>query len=218
MPVAGQAVPFLFVLAAGASVLAWAYGPWATIPCALAFAFVMFFFRDPERETPAGEGLVLSPADGRVMAVDRGDGGTRISIFLSVFNCHINRSPVTGVVLSSEHTAGRFRPAWDPRGASENERQHTVIRAADGDYGVTQIAGLLARRIVCSKHPGDRVRRGERIGLIQFGSRTDLHLPPGVEPVVRPGESVRGASTVLARRTAAAVAPEAPARTAEVTR
>lgn len=218
MPVASQAVPFLFVLAAGGAVLGWAYGVWATVPCGLAFAFVLFFFRDPEREIPVGEDLILSPADGRVLAVDRGDGGSRVSIFLSVLNCHINRSPVTGVVLSSEHTAGRFRPAWDPRGASENERQHTVIRAADGDYGVTQIAGILARRIICSKHPGDRVRRGERIGLIQFGSRTDLHLPPGVEPAVRPGESVRGASTVLARRNAPVIAPEAPARTAEAIR
>jgi phosphatidylserine decarboxylase len=199
-------------------VLGWAYGPWATVPCCLAFAFVLFFFRDPEREIPAGEDLVLAPADGRVMAIDRGDGVARVSIFLSVFNCHINRSPVTGVVLSSEHTAGRFRPAWDARGASENERQHTVIRAVDGDYGVTQIAGILARRIVCSKHPGDRVRRGERIGLIQFGSRTDLHLPPGVEPTVRAGERVRAARTVLARRNATAVAPEAPVRTAEAIR
>jgi phosphatidylserine decarboxylase len=187
-------------------------------PCVLAFAFVLFFFRDPERVIPVGEDLVVSPADGRVMTVDRGEAGARISIFLSVFNCHINRSPVTGVVISSEHTAGRFRPAWDPRGASENERQHTVIRAADGDYGVTQIAGILARRIVCSKHPGDRVRRGERIGLIQFGSRTDLHLPPGVEPMVRPGESVRGARTVLARRGAAAVPVATPTRLAEAIR
>jgi phosphatidylserine decarboxylase len=218
MPVAGQAVPFLFVLAAGASVLGWAYGPWGMGPCVLAFAFVLFFFRDPERVIPVGEDLVVSPADGRVMTVDRGEAGARISIFLSVFNCHINRSPVTGVVISSEHTAGRFRPAWDPRGASENERQHTVIRAADGDYGVTQIAGILARRIVCSKHPGDRVRRGERIGLIQFGSRTDLHLPPGVEPMVRPGESVRGARTVLARRGAAAVPVATPTRLAEAIR
>jgi phosphatidylserine decarboxylase len=218
MPVAGQAVPFLFVLAAGASVLGWAYGPWGVLPCGLAFAFVLFFFRDPERETPVGDDLVVSPADGRVMAVDRGDQGVRVSIFLSVFNCHINRSPVAGVVISSEHTAGRFHPAWDPRGASENERQHTVIRAADGDYGVTQIAGILARRIVCSKHPGDRVRRGERMGLIQFGSRTDLHLPPGVEPTVRAGESVRGARTILARRIAAAVPARGDAPLAEAVR
>jgi phosphatidylserine decarboxylase len=200
MPVAVQALPFLAVLGLGAIVLGIAAGFWAAIPCLVAAAFVLFFFRDPERAVPPGEGLVVSPADGRVTRVDRGDEGSRVSIFLSVFNCHINRSPVDGVVVSTDHTPGRFRPAWDPRVVSENERNHIIIRGDDGDYGVTQIAGILARRIVCSVRPGQRIARGGRIGLIQFGSRTDLVLPPGLEPIVRPGDRVRGALTVLARR------------------
>jgi len=199
MPLAVQSIPYLVALAIAAIVLGVPFGLWGWGPCLLLAAFIAFFFRDPERRTPGEEGVVVSPADGRVTAVEVSPSGTRVSIFLSVFNCHINRSPVEGEVVSAVHTSGRFRPAWDPRVDRENERNHLVIRASDGEYGVTQIAGILARRIVCTRGPGSRVRRGERIGLIQFGSRTDLHLPPGVEPVVRPGDRVRGATTVLAR-------------------
>lgn len=211
---AAQAIPFLLALAALALVPGYLFGPWGAAPALLLAAFIAYFFRDPDRRTPAGEGLVVSPADGRVTAVERRPEGARVSIFLSLFDCHINRAPVAGVVASARHTPGRFRPAWDPRVARENERNHLVIRAEDGEYGVTQIAGLLARRIVCAKRPGDAVRRGERIGLIQFGSRTDLHLPAGVEPEVRVGERVRGAVTVLARRKAAGDARERPDRPA----
>ena len=210
MPVAIQAVPYLLALAALAFVPGYFFGPWAAAPALVLAAFVLYFFRDPERAAPTGEGIVVSPADGQVTAVERLPEGARVSIFLSLFDCHINRAPVSGVVASARHTPGRFRPAWDPRVAQENERNHLVIRAEDGDYGVTQIAGILARRIVCAKRPGDAVMRGERIGLIQFGSRTDLHLPAGLEPVVRIGERVRGAVTVLARREAAARTGERP--------
>jgi len=214
MPVAAQAVPYLFTLALLAAVPGFLYGPWAAAPALFLTAFVLYFFRDPERVAPPGEGLVVSPADGRVTAVERGPEGARVSIFLSVFDCHINRAPVSGQVTATRHTPGRFRPAWDPRVAQENERNHLVIRAEGADYGVTQIAGILARRIVCTKRPGDAVRRGERIGLIQFGSRTDLHLPAGFEPAVRIGERVRGAETVLARREAGSRAGESGARPA----
>lgn len=201
MPFAKQAFPFVAVLLAGALLLGLMFGGPAAIPCLAAAAFVLFFFRDPERRSPGDEALVVAPADGRVTAVERPPaGGARVSIFLSLFNCHINRSPVSGTITEATHTPGRFRPAWAPDVDRVNERNHLVIRSGDGDYGVTQIAGVLARRIVCSKRVGDRVLRGERIGLIQFGSRTDLHLPPGVEPTVRPGDRVRGAVTVLARR------------------
>jgi phosphatidylserine decarboxylase len=206
MPVATQSVPFLATLAIAAIALGIPFGAWGWAPCALAAGFVAFFFRDPERRTPAEAGLIVSPADGRVTAVESGPSGGRVSIFLSVFNCHINRSPVDGEVVAATYTPGRYRPAWDPRVDRENERNHLVIRAADGDYGVTQIAGILARRIVCTTCPGSRVSRGQRIGLIQFGSRTDLHLPPGVDPVVRPGDRGRGATTVLARSTGARAA------------
>jgi len=213
MPLAVQSMPYLAGLAIAGLVLGFPFGAWGWGPCALAAAFVAFFFRDPERVTPTDPGIVVSPADGRVTAVETGPSGGRVSIFLSVFNCHINRSPVDGEVIAATHTPGRFRPAWDPRAGGENERNHLVIRAADGEYGVTQVAGILARRIVCTRRPGSLLRRGERIGLIQFGSRTDLHLPPGVDPVVRPGDRVRGATSVLAR-SAVARAAAAGERTA----
>lgn len=199
MPVAREAVPFLLGLLAAAVILGAILGPWAVLPALVLILFVLFFFRDPARVSPAGEGLVLSPADGRVTEVERRPQGARISVFLSLFDCHINRSPVEGTVREVTHTPGRFHPAWQGRASRENERNHLVIGSRTGDYGVTQIAGVVARRIVCAKKPGDAVGRGERIGLIRFGSRTDLHLPPGVEPAVAVGDRVRGGVTVLAR-------------------
>ncbi len=204
MPVAVQAVPFLIASGALAVAFAAAFGPWGAVPALLLAIFALFFFRDPERRPPSGDGIILSPADGRVTAVDRGPWGARVSIFLSAFDCHINRSPVAGRVTEARHTPGRYHPAWQGRASSENERNHLVIRSAGGDYGVTQVAGVLARRIVCSKRAGDSVQRGERIGLIRFGSRTDLHLPGGVEPLVGVGDRVRGGETVVAREARAA--------------
>src|SRR5262249_24193645 len=163
----------------GAAILGLMFGVWGAWPPLLLALFVLYFFRDPERRAPGGEGLILAPADGRVTSVERNAGGARVSIFLSLFDCHINRSPVAGVVQRARHTPGRFRPAYHPRAGLENERKHLEIRSDRGTNGVTQVAGVVARRIVCSKKPGDAVRRGERIGLIRFGSRTDLHLPPG---------------------------------------
>jgi phosphatidylserine decarboxylase len=206
MPIAVQAVPFLAGLGLIAAALGLAFGAWGALPIAVPALFVLWFFRDPERVPPPGEGVVLSPADGRVTAVERGETGSRISIFLSVFDCHINRAPVAGVVTSVRHTPGRFRPAFDRRAGSENERNHLEIRSAGGDYGVTQVAGLLARRIVCTKRAGDAVARGERFGMIRFGSRTDLHLPAGVEPLVAVGARVRGGLTLMAREAAAGAA------------
>ncbi len=199
MPVAAQAIPFLLALGALAAPLTWMFGPWGALPPLLAALFVAGFFRDPERLPPAGEGLVLAPADGRVTAVERDPRGSRVSIVLSILDCHINRAPVAGTVAGSHRTPGRFRPAWDRRAGSENERNHLVIRSEAGQYGVIQVAGVVARRIVCTVKPGDRVERGERIGMIRFGSRTDLHLPPGVDPLVAPGDRVRGGLTIVAR-------------------
>ena len=204
VPVAREAFPFLLGLLAAAAVLGVIMGPWGVAPALVLILFVLFFFRDPARVSPAGEGLVLSPADGRVTEVERGPHGARISVFLSLFDCHINRSPVEGTVRQVTHTPGRFHPAWQGRASHENERNHLVIASRTGEYGVTQIAGVVARRIVCAKTIGDSVGRGERIGLIRFGSRTDLHLPPGVEPVVAVGDRVRGGLTVLAHEAAAA--------------
>jgi len=199
VPVAVQAVPFLALLLVAGIILGLALGPWGAVPIAVLIAFVLFFFRDPARRPPEGVGLVLSPADGRVSEIIRDRQGARVSVFLSVLNCHINRSPVSGTVREAIYTRGRFHPAWQGRASRENERNHLVIRSDSGDYGVTQVAGVLARRIVCTKEPGDSVARGERIGLIRFGSRTDLHLPPGVEPLVAVGDRVRGGLTIMAR-------------------
>lgn len=208
MPVAPQAYPFLLGAAALAALLGLLLGPLGAAPAVLAAAFILYFFRDPERVPPAGEGLVLAPADGRVTEVRRAPEGASISIFLSLFDCHINRSPVEGRVVSVRHTPGRFHPAWQGRASRENERNQLEIEAADGRYGVTQIAGVVARRIVCTKRAGDPVSRGERIGLIRFGSRTDLRLPAGVEPLVAIGQRVSGGRTILAlARDAAVVAP-----------
>jgi phosphatidylserine decarboxylase len=200
MPVAVEAYPFLGALAVLALILSLGFGPWAALPVALLALFVLWFFRDPERRIPSGEGLILSPADGRVTGVEDDSGRATVTIFLSVFNCHINRSPVAGTVIDTRYTPGRYRPAFDRRAGHDNERNHLTIRAADGEYGVTQIAGLLARRIVCRKRAGDALRRGERIGMIRFGSRTDLLLPPGVRPLVAVGDRVRGGLTIMARR------------------
>jgi phosphatidylserine decarboxylase len=202
MPVAVEAYPFLGALAVLALILSLGFGPWAALPMALLALFVLWFFRDPERRIPSGEGLILSPADGRVTGVEDDSGRARVTVFLSVFNCHINRSPVAGTVIDTRYTPGRYRPAFDRRAGHDNERNHLTIRAADGEYGVTQIAGLLARRIVCRKRAGDALRRGERIGMIRFGSRTDLLLPPGVRPLVAVGDRVRGGLTIMARRAA----------------
>ena len=199
MRVAGEAFPFLVGLGALAAVLGLVFGPRSALPAVILALFVLWFFRDPERVPPTGEGLVMSPADGRVTAVESGAGGGRVSIFLSLFDCHVNRAPVSGQVTEKCHTAGRFRPAWDARASSENERNHLVIRSARGDYAVTQVAGVLARRIVCPKRVGDRVELGERIGMIRFGSRTDLHLPGGVAPLVSVGDRVWGGLTIVAR-------------------
>ena len=200
VPIAIQAVPFLLILGGLAAGLGLGWGPWAASPALILALFVLYFFRDPRRVPPAGEGLIVSPADGRVTAIDGGPRGARVSIFLSVFDCHINRSPVAGMVREVRYTPGRYRPAWDRRASGENERNHLEIAATDGAaFGVTQVAGVLARRIVCTKKAGDRVDRGERIGLIRFGSRTDLRLPPGLDPLVAVGERVRGGLTVIAR-------------------
>jgi len=198
MPVAVQAVPFLLPLGLLAVILGLVLGPLYSLVPLGAFGFVLFFFRDPERVPPIGHGLVLAPADGRVTVVESFPEGARVSIFLSLFNCHINRSPVTGVVRETHYSPGRFHPAWQPRARHSNERNHIVIETDHGVYGVTQIAGVAARRIVCTKNPGDTVRSGERIGLIQFGSRTDLRFPPGVDPIVKVGDRVRGGLTVMA--------------------
>ncbi len=165
--------------------------------------FVAFFFRDPERTLPQDPAIIVSPADGRVMeVVDESLGGRpgrRISIFLSVFNVHVNRSPVAGQISSINYRTGKFYAAMRGRASAENEQNAFHVQTDHGEVVFTQIAGWIARRIVCWKSVGDSVVRGERIGMIRFGSRTDVWLPEPIEILVQPGKYVAGGTSVLAR-------------------
>ncbi len=187
---------------------------WAVLPLGFA-VFFLWFFRDPRRVIPAGQGLVVSPADGKVTSVETvmtpSGERTRISIFLSVFNVHVNRAPVAGTVREVRYQKGAFVNAMDAASADRNEQNICVMEADDGSEVVfKQIAGLLARRIVFRPKSGDRLARGERVGLIKFGSRTDLLLPARSEVRIAVGAVVKGGSTVLAF-----LAPAAPQTAAE---
>jgi phosphatidylserine decarboxylase len=168
-------------------------------------AFVAFFFRDPRREIPSGPGLVVSPADGRVVRIQEEGGRTRISVFLSLFNVHVNRSPISGRIAGIRYRRGRFRAAFNHLASVENEQNTMTIDGDDGDDGegitieCSQIAGVVARRIVCWRREGEHLDRGERYGLIRFGSRADIVVPRGVQVTVAVGDRVRGGSSIIAR-------------------
>jgi phosphatidylserine decarboxylase len=166
-------------------------------------AFVAYFFRDPERTPPADLAAVVSPADGRVMQVveEAFDGrpGQRISIFLAIWNVHVNRAPMAGRIEQVQYRPGRFFVAARARASAENEQNVIGLETERGKIVFKQIAGWVARRVVCWKSPGDRVAMGERIGLIRFGSRMDVWLPDGFEILARPGQHVAGGVSILAR-------------------
>ena len=192
--------------AAALAVAALAFGimlkPWTAIPWALLAAFCLYFFRDPERRVPVGS-VCVSPADGKVVRVlEESDGRTRVSIFLSIFDVHVNRMPIAGRIRSIRYSRGSFRMAHLEAASVENERNTLVIDELEGGVSVevSQIAGLIARRIVCRKQEGDSVEKGERFGLIKFGSRVDLVLGPEWDLVVARGDCVAGGSSVLATR------------------
>lgn len=186
---------------------------WLVGPSFLLAYGVFLFFRDPERYPPEDEKAILSPADGRICLVQecplpdslgemeeyRGKTFWRVSVFMSVFNVHVNRMPTAGEILKKEYVAaGRFFNASLDKASKENERCNYLVRAGNGQvYGVTQIAGLVARRIVTQVNDGDRKARAERFGLIRFGSRLDVYLPEGVKPEVRPGQTMVAGETVL---------------------
>jgi phosphatidylserine decarboxylase len=185
-----------------AALVAWLTVPaLALVPLLLA-AFFLWFFRDPERRIPAIQGAIVSPADGQVTDISvieqNGETRTRISIFLNVFDVHVNRSPVSGVIEDVRYQKGKFRNAMGPACADVNEQNAVTIRSDVGPVVMKQIAGLLARRIVFDKKVGDKLERGERVGMIKFGSRTDVIFPAVAEMKVRVGERVKGGSTVLA--------------------
>jgi len=203
--IAVEGIPFVLVLLI-AAVLAGMFWGWWSLPLWLALIFVMQFFRDPPRVIPEGEGLVLCPADGRVIVVgevaDPYRGGARslkVSIFMNVFNVHSQRSPVDGTVKEVKYAKGLFVNAAFDKASSDNERNALVIRLDNGvEISCVQVAGLIARRILCYVHAGDRLHRGQRYGFIRFGSRVDVYLPPGSTPKVAIGDTVKASSTVLA--------------------
>lgn len=204
MKIAPEGLPFIAVAIVIAA--ASAYFSWRAFAVLLVLAvFVTAFFRDPFREIPQGKGLVVSPADGKVVLIvptpeghPAGKGSTQISIFLSVFDVHINRAPIAGRITDVVYNKGEFLPAFDDKASLRNEQNRAFIEGPEGRVGFTQIAGLIARRIVFRKKVGDVVARGEQVGLIRFGSRTDVFLPQGTTIDVKVGDRVSGGSSVIA--------------------
>ncbi len=169
--------------------------------------FTLYFFRDPEREIPEGEGVIVSPADGTVLSIEQVDHAPfldgpaqKVSIFLSILNVHINRAPIEGQVTYRHYHPGKFFPANMDKASADNEQNSIGIDDNGYKVLVKQIAGIVARRIVCWVDNGSRLSRGERFGLIRFGSRTELYLPPGARIEVTPGQKVEGGATIIGRR------------------
>jgi phosphatidylserine decarboxylase len=206
-------------LLAAAAILVWLTGHWVwSLPPILLALFFLQFFRDPERAIPSGIGLIVSPGDGKVtettlILTPEGDR-QRISIFLSVFNVHVNRAPISGVLSRVSYQKGKYLNAMNPDSADQNEQNVVTVKGHGKDEGIEvvfkQIAGLLARRIVFNFKAGDRVERGQRVGLIKFGSRVDVVLPADAILRVKIGDNVKGGATVLAEMLEAVAA--VPAR------
>jgi phosphatidylserine decarboxylase len=191
-------IPLLLIAA-----LLFAFGePWAAALPALLAAFVAYFFRNPDRTIPRGDDLVVSPADGKIVRISTdgqgSDGQLHLSIFLSIFDVHVNRAPISGRLEKLEYHRGRFKAAFNDEASRVNEQNVLTVHGAGGTLVMKQIAGLIARRVVCWKKPGQELQRGEVIGLIRFGSRVDLILPGNAEIRVRLDERVKGGSSVIA--------------------
>jgi phosphatidylserine decarboxylase len=169
----------------------------AAVLVMLLAVFVAFFFRNPKREIPPDPRVIVSPADGRVVRVERVGNVTRLSIFLSIFDVHVNRSPMAGQIEAIEYRPGKFKPAFNHAASIDNERNIIMVTQGNVKLVFTQIAGIIARRIVCWKKVGDRVGKGELIGLIRFGSRVDVLFPAGTEVTVERGARVRGGASVI---------------------
>ena len=206
-PVHPEGYRFIGIFALASLVLFWLWSPLGWIGTVLTL-WCVYFFRDPRRVTPIRDGLVVSPADGRVSRVtnavppkdlDLGERPLpRISVFMSVFDCHVNRSPVAGRIDRIAYRAGKFVNADLDKASEDNERNGLVIVTASGRVGVVQIAGLIARRIVSFVKEGQAIGAGERFGLIRFGSRVDVYLPEGTRPLVAEGQTALAGETVLA--------------------
>jgi phosphatidylserine decarboxylase len=206
-PIHPEGYPFIGGFALASLILFWIWTPLGWIGTVLTI-WCALFFRDPVRVTPVREGIVVSPADGRVSMITQvlppaelglGDRPlTRVSVFMSVFNCHVNRSPVAGRIEKIVYRPGAFINAELDKASEDNERNSLVIGTTQGRIGVVQIAGLVARRIVCFAKEGQAIGAGERFGLIRFGSRLDVYLPDGSKPLVSVGQTAIAGETVLA--------------------
>ena len=186
--------------AAGGAAVWYFARPAFAFPLFVLALFCLYFFRDPERQIPDGA-VAVSPADGKLVSIHTdAAGASRISIFLNIFDVHVNRSPIAGRIANVEYTKGQFLVASREIASSENERNTVTIEADGTRVGFSQIAGLIARRIVFTKKLGDQVAKGERVGLIKFGSRVDVFLGPDWDITVKVGEHVSGGSSVLARK------------------
>jgi phosphatidylserine decarboxylase len=207
VPIHPEGYPFIGGFALASLILFWLWTPLGWIGTLLTL-WCAYFFRDPARVTPVGEGIVVAPADGRVSRVinavppqDLGLGDKplpRVSIFMSVFDCHVNRSPAAGRIERIVYRAGKFLNADLDKASEDNERNALVIATAGARIGVVQIAGLVARRIVSFKREGEMIGAGERFGMIRFGSRLDVYLPDGVKPLVAEGQMAIAGETLLA--------------------
>lgn len=208
VPIRREGFPFIAILAFVTLFFGWFWSPifWVGL---MATTWCTYFFRDPKRITPVASDLVVSPADGRVVAVAVGmaprelglgeQTRRRVSIFMSIFDCHVNRAPLAGKVERIVYTPGKFLNADLDKASEDNERNGVILETEHGPVGVVQIAGLVARRIACFVKEGDTLSTGERIGLIRFGSRVDVYLPLGANIVVSEGQIAIAGETVLAR-------------------
>ena len=191
---------YALALAAGGVAVSWLSRPVYGLPLFILALFCLYFFRDPDRAIPPGD-VAVSPADGKVVAVRRESPAlTRVSIFLNIFDVHVNRSPIAGTITSVQYQPGKFLVASREEASTQNEQNIITVRGQGTTVVFKQIAGLIARRVVCTKKPGDIVATGERIGLIKFGSRMDVLLGPEWEILAHVGDKVQAGSSLLARR------------------
>jgi len=196
-----EGIPFILVPLAAAIAAAF-FGWWIVAGVFIFVAlFMAYFFRDPQRKVPEDVGAVVAAADGRVTRIDTTDQGKLISVFLSPLDVHINRSPISGKIVAIDYTPGKKMPATSDNASFVNERNSLIIKGDDITVTCTQIAGILARRIVCWPKVGDNLERGQRFGLIKFSSRTDVLMPASAEVLVKVGDRVVGGETIIARVT-----------------
>lgn len=190
----------LVILAAIVGAVAWTPAYIIAVVLLVLTGYFVYFFRDPQRTPPNDPNAIVAPADGHILVVEQlPDGRTQIDTFLSVWDVHVNRAPLSGRVLSSEYRPGKFFAAMKPEAGKHNERQDIALETPLGIVRFAQIAGILARRVVCRVGAGDDLQIGDRIGLIRFGSRAEVIVPPGIAPTVTVGQRVRAGETIIAR-------------------